>query len=56
VSKGKQVRRRRSVDIQIGPNLRNRKKRAEAIIGLTLGTILFFVVSYLMVYGHVIHH
>lgn len=53
---GKDVRRRGRGNVSIGPDLNPRKPGgfASMITGLILGTVVFFVVSYILVYG--VHH
>jgi hypothetical protein len=47
---------RRSAIVQVGPNLRKRGAKANLVIGVILGTVVFFIVAYLSVYAHHIHH
>lgn len=52
----KQVKRRKSADIQIGPNMKKPGAVKNMVIGVTIGTVLFFLVSWIMVYGTHLHH
>jgi hypothetical protein len=38
------------VDINIGPNMRKKGAVKNMILGITLGTVVFFVVCFLAVY------
>jgi hypothetical protein len=47
---------RNRTDIQIGPNMRKSGGVRNMVIGITIGTVLFFVVSWLIVNIQHLHH